>query len=181
MINKFLFTPGKTICPARLGVLLLNQRCISSTSVVGNKFGKSNWSSGGNARQRSNQDVGRVKKRLVSIDDYNKSVDMFYEKICSGVAPMKNLNVGFAVDKIISDDNEKILSLVLGEDCEYDTLVMQTVNKDRTLDYFSPISGKLIYSYCNDTNTFRSVDDDHDLLGILTRDLIKDAKGFPQF
>ena len=55
------------------------------------------------------------------------------------------------------------------------------MHDDRTLEFFSPASGKLIYSYCNETNTFRSVEDDHDLLGILTRDLIKDAKGFPDF
>ena len=112
--------------------------------------------------------------------DYNDNVDSFFDKVYNGVLPMKIVNTGFEIEKKALND-EKILSVILGEECEYSNLTLQTVHEDRTLEFFSPASGKLIYSYCNETNTFRSVEDDHDLLGILTRDLIKDAKGFPDF
>ena len=178
MIKRFLAT-----CEGKIS---LNKRFISTTSTVNNnKFG--NWGSNNSNRQRQNkqqrvQSKNNVnsKKRLVNMKDYNDNVDSFFDKVYNGVLPMKIVNTGFEIEKKTLND-EKILSVILGEECEYSNLTLQTVHEDRTLEFFSPASGKLIYSYCNETNTFRSVEDDHDLLGILTRDLIKDAKGFPDF
>lgn len=169
---------------------IASARFISSTTVAGDKFGKSNWGVKGreNRRQQDNSfrrrsDInGRHnRKKIANNIDYDKCVDSFFEKVYKGILPMININNGFTVERKTLFDSEKLFVVNLGKDCDHVTLTLQTVKENCTLDYFSPANGKLVYSYCEDTLTFRNIDDDHDLLGIFARDLIKDAKGFPQF
>ena len=152
-----------------------------------NKFGKSSWGTAntrrsriqGNGQPDNNEVVDR--RRSVSIKDFEECVESFFGRIELGLLPMKEVNEDFDVQQSTIDAGERSIVVNLGSAGDYNILTIQTANDRRVLDYFSPASGKLVYAYCDETNTFRSIDDDHDLLGILARDLIKDAKGFPAF
>lgn len=49
------------------------------------------------------------------------------------------------------------------------------------LIYRSPVSGSLQYKFCPESKLWLSINDGHDLRGIITRDLIRHSMGMPNF
>ena len=152
-----------------------------------NKFGKSSWGTANNRRSRlqgsgqPNNNVVVDRRRSVSVKEFEDQVESFFGRIELGLLPMKEVNEDFVVERSTIDAGDRSIVMNLGKTSDNSILTIQTANDRRVIDYFSPTSGKLAYAYCKKTDTFRNIDDDHDLLGILARDLIKDAKGFPAF
>ena len=158
-----------------------------SAFSTSNKFGKSSWGTANNGRSRlpgngqPNNNVVVHRRRSVSIKEFEDRVESFFGRIELGLLPMKEVNEDFVVEQSTIDAGDRSIVMNLGKTSDNSILTIQTANDRRVIDYFSPTSGKLAYAYCKKTDTFRNIDDDHDLLGILARDLIKDAKGFPAF
>ena len=150
-------------------------RFFSSASV--NKWGSLDAS---RSRQKtSGPKYNRTRQRLVSIEDFRESVTSFYDKVEKGVASMVKINTNMVAERSAQEDGVFIIKL--GDDSEWPSLSFQVNDEERQLDYFSPVSGKLRYHFCDATETFRSIEDDHDDVGILTRDLMRAVKGAPQF
>jgi hypothetical protein len=143
----------------------------------------SKWGSLNSSKKRPRAGSAEAKgprQRLINIDDFRKTVDSFYNKVDEGVAPMSKINANMATDRSREEDGVFVINL--GDESELGaSLSFQVDTELRQLNYFSPVSGKLRYHFCGETGTFRSVEDDHDVVGILTRDLMRAVKGAPMF
>ena len=155
-------------------------KCLGAAKFSTSKFGA--LGSASRTRALKNQALrreNRASKCLLSEEDFSNGLSAFYTTVEEGLEPMVKLNKNMSVVR----SNEGNLSVLLGDCSEKDwpSLNFEASTYEKKLMYFSPVNGKIIYKFCKATNTFRSEDDDHDLLGILTRDVMRAVKGSPRW
>lgn len=123
-------------------------------------------------------DTQPTKDVVNSISIFEPAVTSFLSQLEKGLEPMKSVNDIFHVTR---DTNEQgdylVISLRPGEG----KYTIQSDYNVCTLSLISPMSGTYTYVLCGKTNKFVGMDDGHDMIGMLVRDLIKQCNGLPQF
>lgn len=101
----------------------------------------------------------------------------FLTKAAAALEPMKAHNDIFNIQRSMNDQGEVLKIILKPSEGQY---VLQ-VDNDFTLTLMSPISGNYTYVLCKQTHEFIDMEDNHSLVGMLVRDLIRHCNGLPQF
>ena len=102
----------------------------------------------------------------------------FLTKAAAALEPMKAHNDIFNIQRSTNDQGEVLKIILKPSEGQY---VLQVDNDLRTLTLLSPISGNYTYVLCKQTHEFIDMEDNHSLVGMLVRDLIRHCNGLPQF
>ena len=102
----------------------------------------------------------------------------FLTKAAAALEPMKAHNDIFNIQRSTNDQGEVLKIILKPSEGQY---VLQVDNDLRTLNLMSPISGNYTYVLCKQTHEFIDMEDNHSLVGMLVRDLIRHCNGLPQF
>jgi len=103
--------------------------------------------------------------------------DSFLSHIEKGLEPMKPVNDEFIISRG-SNEVGDFLTINAGIGTTYS---IQVEIETYTIKMISPMSGTYSYVLCGTKGTFVGMHDEHDLIGMLVRDLIKHTNGLPQF
>lgn len=107
--------------------------------------------------------------------DFGKVTGALFDRVEAGVAGMRALNDPFIINR--QDEAELVLDLGPGKGA----FILQRDWAQNQLVYMSPVSGCNKYAYDGGEGRWLSVAEDrHDLVGIMTRDLIRMCVGCPQ-
>eukprot|EP00949_MAST-11_sp_MAST-11-sp1_P003677 g3677.t1 len=102
----------------------------------------------------------------------------FFDRVKQAMVPLQDANKGFIVEQVDAHDLRISFADDDGKRCE----MRVWFHVDEGILYLdAPISGTFKYSFCQVSDTFRSIDDDHDIVGLMTRDLLWKVKGAPAF
>ena len=102
----------------------------------------------------------------------------FLTKAAAALEPMKAHNDIFNIQRSMNDQGEVLKIILKPSEGQY---VLQVDNDFFSLTLMSPISGNYTYVLCKQTHEFIDMEDNHSLVGMLVRDLIRHCNGLPQF
>lgn len=102
----------------------------------------------------------------------------FLTKAAAALEPMKAHNDIFNIQRSMNDQGQVLKIILKPSEGQY---VLQVDNDLLTLTLMSPISGNYTYVLCKHTHEFVDMEDNHSLIGMVTRDLIRHCNGLPQF
>ena len=110
----------------------------------------------------------------IEYENFLISADECLDKFHRALLPMIPLNPSF------------VLSLIPGEEVKLDTgargsFILTIAPETLCMNLLTPISGVYQYSHDPETDTWLSVADNHDMRGIVTRDLLRYFRGCPEF
>jgi len=146
----------------------------SSTNASGRSTRSSSSGSGGAPRFVRRKPGGAAPSQAAEID-FGKVTGALFDRVEAGVAGMQELNDPFIINR--QDEAELVLDLGPGKGA----FTLQRDWAQNQLVYMSPVSGCNKYAYDGGEGRWLSVADDrHDLVGIMTRDLIRMCVGCPQ-
>jgi len=145
----------------------------STTTPSGSGSGSSSSSSGTPRFVR--RKPGEAAPAPAAEIDFSKVTGALFDRVEAGVAGMKALNDPFIINR--QDEAELVLDLGPGKGA----FTLQRDWAQNQLVYMSPVSGCNKYAYDGGEGRWLSVAEDrHDLVGIMTRDLIRMCVGCPQ-
>ncbi len=100
-------------------------------------------------------------------------VEAFFDKLEAGLQMMKASNDHF----VITRDDDKMF-IDVGEN---GTFILIVRSDDQEISVQSPVNGGHAYTFDAERDWWVDVNDDHNLLELLSRDLMYVAKGYPTF
>jgi frataxin-like iron-binding protein CyaY len=113
---------------------------------------------------------------IISIEDlFSAKSKEFLIKFQSAVQPMCEVNPSFLITN--NEGNEEVI-LDVGAKGKF---VLKTDHEIQRLNLSTPISGVFQYKYDNATGEWLCEVDNHDIRGLITRDLIRYFRGCPSF
>eukprot|EP01041_Mallomonas_annulata_P008357 gene8357-17216_t len=119
------------------------------------------------ARQTKNVEV---KAEGLQFRDEAKNM---LQKIKIAVSDMKSLNPTFNIEL-----TDTCLFIDIGEKGAF---IVQSDNVMENINLISPVSGALEYKYDPESQNWLSIRDNHDIRGLMTRDLVRICVGCPNF
>ena len=117
--------------------------------------------------------------------DFDKEMNRLLTNIYDGVLPMKDVNVEFSVTlnlegcSLIIETLRGNFSLTSVDAADAGVTAASLSSESKFLRFQTYISGVHHYSYIEQEDVWRSVQDDHDVRGLITRDLLKHCAGCP--
>ena len=117
--------------------------------------------------------------------DFDKEMNRLLTNIYHGVLPMKEVNVEFSVTlnleacSLMIDTLRGNFSLSSVDAADAGVTAASLSSESKFLRFQTYISGVHHYSYIAQDDVWRSVQDDHDIRGLITRDLLKHCAGCP--
>mmetsp|Transcript_28384 Transcript_28384/g.35104 ORF Transcript_28384/g.35104 Transcript_28384/m.35104 type:complete len:213 (+) Transcript_28384:94-732(+) len=130
--------------------------------------------------QSSSRDGGN-EASVVALKDKTKFLEAaksFLSKAIVALEPMKAYNDVFELERCSNDQGESLTIRLKPSEGQY---ILQVDDEVCTLTLQSPMSGNYTYVLCAKTNSFVGMIDNHSLVGMLVRDLIRHCNGIPQF
>jgi hypothetical protein len=121
----------------------------------------------------------------VSEYDFDKEMNRLLTNIYHGVLPMKEVNDEFSVTlnleacSLMIDTLRGNFSLTSVDAADAGVTAASLSSDSKFLRFQTYISGVHHYSYIAQEDVWRSVHDDHDIRGLITRDLLKHCAGCP--
>ena len=155
------------ICRRIRIISILNHKLRDSSSVAPKPFTRK---STGVIDQNKKED----ELNQIEYENFLTNADECIDKFHRALLPMIPLNPSF------------VLSLIPGEEVKLDTgvrgsFILTIAHETLGMNLLTPISGIYQYSHDPDTGTWLSVADNHDMRGIVTRDLLRYFRGCPEF
>jgi hypothetical protein len=117
--------------------------------------------------------------------DFDKEMNRLLTNIYHGVLPMKEVNVEFSVTlnleacSLMIDTLRGNFTLTSVDAADAGVTAASLSSESKFLRFQTYISGVHHYSYIAQEGVWRSVQDDHDIRGLITRDLLKHCAGCP--
>lgn len=117
--------------------------------------------------------------------DFDKEMNRLLTNIYDGVLPMKDVNEEFSVTlnpemcSLIIETLRGNFSLTSVDAADAGVTAASLSSESKFLRFQTYISGVHHYSYIAQEDVWRSVQDDHDIRGLITRDLLKHCAGCP--
>lgn len=110
------------------------------------------------------------------VGNFNQAVDIVFDNIEKTLRPLLPMNKDFEL--IVQPRTEIRLKVGNNERGHY---IFTPNYENELLRVNSPYSGSFEYYYDTETENWLCVVDNHDMRGIITRDLLKHCIGCPQF